>query len=355
MAEDRLTNSLLNLGYQRLNSNSEGIYFFYRADLLKLSVVSVLHVVTGNEITIEQYEHILDQIKNYFKDREPLRLELLSLIFTRDLAHTKQLCIEAKEDTHWLIDLSTKRVIIYENQATDFDGLRAVIERYLEETPQLDQKENQMPNRLTKTVTLMNTTIIIINIIAYIILHYTPLFGGEDPMLTKGALSWYYIKEGKEYYRFLTSMFMHADWSHIFNNMLVLLFLGGSLERAIGKVKYLFLYFGTGILAGITSVGYNMWKEYGQVVFENTAFSVGASGAIFGVVGAVLFIVIINRGRLEDINTRQMIFFVVLSLYNGIANSKIDQAAHVGGFLAGLLLAAIIYRRPKRTSPAVAV
>jgi rhomboid protease GluP len=145
-------------------------------------------------------------------------------------------------------------------------------------------------------------------------------------------------------------MFMHADWNHLFNNMLVLVFLGDNLERAAGKWKYLFIYFGAGILAGITSIGYNMWNDGGILNINSLVFSIGASGAIFGVVGAILYMVIINRGRLENIGTRQIAIFVILTLYGGIANSSIDQAAHVGGFLAGLLLTALIYRRPKRTN-----
>jgi rhomboid protease GluP len=132
--------------------------------------------------------------------------------------------------------------------------------------------------------------------------------------------------------------------------MLVLLFVGDNLERAAGKFKYLLLYFGTGILAGITSISYNMWKDYANFSYEYSAFSIGASGAIFGVVGAVLYIVIVNKGRLEDISSRQMVLFVVFSLYGGISNARIDQAAHVGGFMAGILLAAILYRRPRRNS-----
>jgi rhomboid protease GluP len=133
--------------------------------------------------------------------------------------------------------------------------------------------------------------------------------------------------------------------------MLVLLFVGDNLERAAGKLKYLLIYFGTGIIAGITSISYNMWKDSGQIG-EASSYSIGASGAIFGVVGAVLFIVMINRGRLEGISTRQMVFFVILSLYGGIANTHIDQAAHIGGFIAGIILAALLYRRNKDTKTA---
>jgi rhomboid protease GluP len=266
------------------------------------------------------------------------------------------------------VDTSSNRLIIYETQSVEFTGLRDSIEQLLEE----EQRENPLsqdsafyenlqnsqrmqgsPARKLKLFTLMNTIIIAINIIAFLVMHYTKAFGGEEQMLTGGALSWYFVKEQKEYYRIITSMFMHSNWSHLFNNMVVLLFVGVNLERAAGKVKYLLIYLGTGIIAGITSISYNMWKDYAEFSYEHSVFSIGASGAIYGVVGAMLYIVIANRGRLEDISTRQMILFVAFSLYGGISNAQIDQAAHIGGFFAGLLLAIIVYRRPKRKSVAV--
>ena len=98
----------------------------------------------------------------------------------------------------------------------------------------------------------------------------------------------------------------------------------------------------------ITSIGYNMWKEYASTAYWETTSSIGASGAIFGIVGAVLFLVIFHRGRIKEISTSQMIIFVILSLYNGIVNSHIDQAAHLGGFLGGFLFSLILLRRQER-------
>ena len=78
--------------------------------------------------------------------------------------------------------------------------------------------------------------------------------------------------------------------------------------------------------------------------------AIGASGAIFALVGAMLYIVIINKGRLEQISTRQMTIFVLLSLYSGVINPQTDSADHIGGVLAGMLLALILYRRPSKTA-----
>jgi rhomboid protease GluP len=371
MIEERLEQALTNLGYRRMNSNNASIYLFYHMAATELTVISVIHSIAGMEMTKEQYMHILEQIKNNLRrEPSPGSIRLLSLLLTPEVERVKHLCIDKQEDQHWIIDLSSNRLIIYETGSKEFTPIRDLIEGILseEELKRITNQETTytgiqtdagcrtgqartvMLKRGFRLFTFSNTIIILLNVIAFILLHYTPSFGGKGSMLGRGALSWYYVFREREYYRVLTSMFMHSDLEHLFNNMLVLYFVGDNLERATGKWKYLFLYFGTGILAGLTSISYNMWKEGGQYLVENSVFSIGASGAIFGVVGAMLFIVIINRGRMEDISTRQMVLFALFSLYGGIANTQIDQAAHVGGFLAGILLAAIIYRRPRRSS-----
>jgi rhomboid protease GluP len=377
MVEDRLSNSLINKGYRRIDSNSQGIYLFYHTEGNELNVVSVIQVISGTELTQAQYKHILEQIKGNFINSYSERLQLLSLVLTEHPDGVKHLCSEADEDGHWIVDTSYKRLIIYETQPVEFAGLRETLEQLLEEEQRQGRMENNSlndsderqeynpeyhqenmqgntPSKLN-IFTLMNTIIVLINVIAFLIQHYSGAFGGEVQMLSDGALSWYFVKEENEYYRLLTSMFMHSDWSHLINNMIVLLFVGDNLERSTGKFKYLFIYFGSGILAGITSISYNMWKDAAEFSFEYSAFSIGASGAIFGVVGAMLYIVIVNRGRIENLNTRQMVLFVVFSLYGGILNARIDQAAHVGGFIAGLLLAALLYRRPKTKSTPIEV
>lgn len=365
MVDDRLDSSFLNLGYQRVNSNAQGIYLYYLVMEQELVMIAVTHVLKGNELSAEQYDHILDQMKESFYKTYSCEIQLLSLILTEYPDKVKQLCTDTRVGVHWIIDVNINRLLIYETQANDFYGLKNKLEQLLEEEPvnysqdtvlgrdysyKADEaSELYRSDNTSRTLqfTLMNTILIVANLIAYIITHYTDAFGGADQMYIRGALSWYFVKENNEYYRLLTSMFMHADGSHLVNNMLVLLFIGSGLERAVGKLKYLFLYFGTGILAGLTSFGYNMWKENGMVSVYKSTFSVGASGAIFGIIGAIFFIVVINRGSLEEISKGRMILFVVLSLYSGIINSNIDQAAHIGGFVAGILLTALIYRRAK--------
>lgn len=80
---------------------------------------------------------------------------------------------------------------------------------------------------------------------------------------------------------------------------------------------------------------------------DEYSVSGGASGAIFGVVGALLVIVIKNRGQLEDLSSRQLMFFAGFSIYHGVTSAGIDNMAHISGFLIGALLGGLLYRRKR--------
>ena len=123
--------------------------------------------------------------------------------------------------------------------------------------------------------------------------------------------------------------------------MIILGFIGDNLERALGSIKYLIFYLAAAIGSGIVSC---IWDMYTQ----SYSISAGASGAIFGVVGGILVVLIENKGHLEDLNVRQVILFAGCSIYYGITSAGIDNAAHIGGFLIGALLALLMYRKGQR-------
>lgn len=359
MIEERLLQFFINNNFRRVGSNMEDIYFYYMInDNNEAYIISVFSVPKGDEYSIAQYEYIIKQIKDSFINKGTLDLHLLSLVVTSMPEIAKSLCLEGM-DNHWVIDASRNKLIIYENQGADFIGLRKVIENILSEENKLSyiQSDNRMDDtshmeyqqlnplkrdkkKWSQQLGVINPILIIINCIAFVILHYTNFLGGTESMMGKGALSWIYVIEFEEYHRIFTSMFMHSGWRHLINNMLVLLFVGANLERAIGRVRYLIIYILSGVIAGITSISYNMIK------FQNV-HSIGASGAVLGVVGAMIAILIVNKGKLEDLSGRRLVLFAAFSLYGGISNAGIDQAAHVGGFIGGLILAFIIYRKPR--------
>ena len=144
-----------------------------------------------------------------------------------------------------------------------------------------------------------------------------------------------------EYYRIFTSMFIHIGFSHLLNNMIILFVLGDNLERALGEIKYFIFYF-------VCGAGANIISMLISIQGNRLTVSAGASGAIFGVIGGLIYAVAVNKGRLEDLSSRQLIMLVICSLYYGFTGTGVDNAAHISGLILGILLAVVFYRKPSR-------
>lgn len=195
--------------------------------------------------------------------------------------------------------------------------------------------------QLWREKAVINTLIIIINVIVFLVLDIMGSTENAEFMLNHGAMFSPYIIENKEYYRIFTSMFMHFGINHIINNMLILFFMGGILERSYGKIRYLIIY----ILGGVSG---NIASIYFSYASQDMYVSAGASGAVFAVIGAVFYITIINYGKIEDMSAKKMAFMIALSMYLGFTGSGVDNYAHVGGLAGGLVLAILLCRRKKK-------
>lgn len=189
-----------------------------------------------------------------------------------------------------------------------------------------------------KPEALCTTVIIVINVAVFLILS---LFGDTEDavfMLQHGAMYEPMVTQQQEFYRIFTSMFLHFGITHLLNNMVLLGALGWNLELEIGKMRFLIIYL-------VSGIGGNLLSLYFGISAETYAVSAGASGAIFGLMGALLYVVIANRGRLGRLSGRGMLFMVILSLYFGFTSSGVDNWAHIGGLITGFVMAVILYRR----------
>lgn len=199
-----------------------------------------------------------------------------------------------------------------------------------------------MGNSGGKKTAYINGILIAVNVAYFLYLEIAGSSNDLNFMVQKGAMFEPLILEGGQYYRLFTSMFMHFGIDHILNNMLVLFVIGDNLERALGHIKYLIFYLVCGVGANIISLAVNI-QSFQYVV------SAGASGAIFGVIGGLLYAVVRNKGQLEDLSTRQLVLVILFSLYHGFTSAGVDNAAHIGGLLIGIVLGIILYRRPSST------
>ncbi len=181
-----------------------------------------------------------------------------------------------------------------------------------------------------------------VNILMFILVEIT---GGSDNlenMIRWGAQYLPLVVGAGQYYRLFTCMFLHFGLLHLINNMVIFYFVGAPLERAVGWVRFLVIY----LLSGF---GANCVSCYLDFVNQNSPVAAGASGAVFAAIGAMIWVLIINHGRVENLTTGRMIFMALLSLYYGFIAAGVDNAAHIAGFIFGFVLAAILYHHPRRS------
>jgi len=180
--------------------------------------------------------------------------------------------------------------------------------------------------RQLREVPFISIGLVSINVIIYMLDALM-----NEHLLLAGNLNVFDVLAGREYGRVLWAMFLHADLNHLFNNMIILLFMGNVLEKAVGHCSFAVIYLMSGICGNICSLIY-------KLATDRMSLSIGASGAVFGMDGLLLALVLFAGRRISSITPGRVLFMVVLSLYNGFASKNIDNAAHVGGLLAGFLL-----------------
>ena len=152
-----------------------------------------------------------------------------------------------------------------------------------------------------KAVPVVSGALVGINVLVFLICHFS------DALYRAGILSAYAVLEKGQYGRILWAMFLHSDIGHLFNNMVILFFLGAMIEKEVGHVKYGVLYFLSGIGGNLLSL---LMKE----VTGDMSGSIGASGAVFGLDGVLLAMVLFSGRKMDDVTPGRVVFMVILSL-----------------------------------------
>ncbi|MEO8382332.1 MAG: rhomboid family intramembrane serine protease [Acidobacteriota bacterium] len=164
-----------------------------------------------------------------------------------------------------------------------------------------------------------------------------------------GAMVPELILEQGQYWRLLSAVFLHGDGSiqgtllHLGVNLFSLFNIGRVYEIMFGTRRMVLIFFATGIAASITSM------------LHNVGWSVGASGAVFGVLGALVSSILrhphFRRDRMARSIMKQCVFWIFVNIAIGLQIPQIDNAAHIGGLVAGLLLGALLPHRVNPPSP----
>lgn len=277
-------------------------------------------------------EYIKEYIQSLFINK-PINLNIAVLIDKEiDSSLINFLDINLIKDISFVLDYNN-RSIVYAGE-----GTRSIVEDIVKvpkEKENIYYNENNIDSHEKATITKI---IIGINIFMYLITAFLSkniLSSDIRVLVFLGAKANSFINNG-EYYRLITSMFLHGGLIHLALNMYALNSIGPLIENYFGKVKYLIIYFISGILS-----------SYFSYLFSPSV-SIGASGAIFGVLGATLIIAYKNRKRGGKEFLNNIISVIVVNLILGFSIPNVDNFGHIGGLIGGIIVTLILINTLER-------
>lgn len=293
----------------------------------------IVRIVSGYIHNNEQFKFDLFKTKSLLKTikKKTLSFKINALSIFVNLGDNVD--IAKFEDTpnikfaniHEASDLDKYRFVTsaFPDITKDMDFREKGLELFMKITSDINKK-NEDDAKMNEDVfkpkrPFITYALILINVIVFLLSAF------NDTILPMFAVNRELIVDFGQYYRLFTGMFLHAGILHLLFNMYALYIIGMQLESFLGKWKYLIVYLLSGLGASLLSI------------FFSNGFSVGASGAIFGLMGALLYFGYHYRVYLDSVVKSQIIPLIILNLILGFTLTGIDNWAHIGGLVSGVL------------------
>ena len=302
---------------------------------------SIIRIVTKNIINKEQYDydilktkHIVKQLKRKLID---FSMNVLSIYLDKnfytnkiDNFDEKYISILIKDEDDFIkneyINKAYKQVIDKFTYKEEGFELISKLTKEIEEKNIKEGQEREKYMRNNKPI--ITYILIFINIVMFVLMYMLGNGSENTNTLIDFGANYILLTKAGEYYRLITSGFLHIGVIHLLLNMYSLYIVGTQVEYFYGKVKYIIIYLFSLIMGSLFTVALSS---------VNTV-SAGASGAIFGLLGSILYFGIKYRGYIGNSLVNQIVPVVVLNLIIGFTTPGIGNAAHIGGLIGGYLI-----------------
>lgn len=213
---------------------------------------------------------------------------------------------------------------------TDFNDKVDPVE-FFKLTEDMNQNTMKKEKKLEKIFSPKKPVVTYILIVLNLMVFLYGVLHSNDELINMFGNNYELVQNG-EFYRLFTCMFVHADILHILFNMIALYSIGPVVERYYGKSKFLLIYLVSGLLGSIFS----------GVFMTADSISIGASGAIFGLLGSICYFTYYYRATLQGILRGSIMPVIIINLVIGFLSSSIDLSAHIGGLIGGILISMAI-------------
>ncbi len=277
--------------------------------------INIHNVYISNFLPVDSYEHMLN--KTYVTKNK--RLKIQSFIIDRECG--SQFGITKLSE---ILECALP-LVNNEGEVNAYD-----LQRYRHEVKSISERKFQKERSLFTYGKPLFTYLILINVL--MIFAFMEYYGSSTSLLTLVEFGAKYdplIREG-EWWRFFTAIFLHIGVLHLLMNSLALYYLGSAVERIYGTPRFVLIYVLAGIFGSISSFAFN------------SQVSAGASGAIFGCFGALLYFGVIHRKLFFRTMGVNVIVILIINLTLGFSIPMIDNGAHIGGLIGGFLASAIL-------------
>lgn len=290
---------------------------FFAVKELREGVYCVL--ITSDERKEVDYSESFTYIKTLDK---PFSLNMI-ILSNKEYTYGKEILIPNK----LIINQENYEVVVCDNSCVPL--------RQIFDSNTKSYKNNNNINRDFFKDKVLTLSIIAINIVVFMFMQFEIYTSGSpvnEILINFGAKYNPFIENG-EVWRLLTCAFLHSGFIHIGCNMYSLYIIGPQINQIYGTWKYFIIY----IMSCITSSLLSFFMSPYSI-------SVGASGGIFGLMGALVAFAIIERHRIEKRYLSSLLQIIIINLFIGLNIKNIDNFGHIGGLLGGILIGYIIYK-----------
>ncbi|NLK98999.1 MAG: rhomboid family intramembrane serine protease [Epulopiscium sp.] len=280
------------------------------------------------------------KLREFFEQLNCSHIIVLNLLITEEAMEFNNISeFHPGKDIYsvsWIVQLPTKKILVNKGDTDEVLNVKQLVHKvfniidptYESEEENFrkyrDRIKRKIPLKERSSNTVLTYGLIGINIVIWLLMELNGGSQDVNTLLSFGANEPFLVLKRDQYWRLVTSMFLHIGLSHLLYNSFALYLFGTRIERYYGKIKYLLIYFISGTIGSIASI-----------FFSNTV-SAGASGAIYGLLGALLYLAYKTRKEIDGLNTYTILVMALIGIGLGWIMPSIDNAAHVAGFLSGL-------------------
>ncbi|ASN05233.1 rhomboid family intramembrane serine protease [Virgibacillus necropolis] len=284
--------------------------------------IEVKNVYVAMQAPVGEWEALKKPMQ--LKERKPIKMKIYYLDEKDIYEETERL----NQDLNISLQLGTSE-LADQDKAAELDHLKGKLSN------KLSSKRKEIKNVFSHGKPFLTYFLLVINILIYFLLEFNGGSTSTETLIKYGAKYNPAILDG-EWWRIISSMFLHIGLLHIFMNMLALYYLGATVERIYGSVRFLTIYMLAGIGGGLASFAFT------------TNVSAGASGALFGLFGALLFFGLMNKKLFLQTMGKGILFIIGFNLIFGFSVPQIDNGAHIGGLVTGFIASVIVFLPRKK-------